>query len=111
MAGREILRYKSMTGIPLEALLSRAGISPRTWREWMRRRGVETKHNNNIPKNYHLTPEEIKAVTGYCAENPLKGCRVLCYGMPDKNVASVSCGNVYNVIITTRNGFTGRSCI
>ena len=97
-AEKEILRYKSMTGISLEALLSRAGISQRTWREWMRRRGVETKHNNNIPKNYHLTPEEIKAIIGYCTENPLKGYRVLCYEMLDKNVASVSCGSVYNVI-------------
>jgi len=96
---RAVLRYRSMTGIPLETLLGYAGISQRTWREWMRRRGLETKHNNNIPKNYHLTPEEIRAIIAYCTENHLKGYRVLCYEMLDKNVASVSCSSVYNVII------------
>jgi len=97
-AEREITRYRSMTGISLKTLLGHAGISPRTWREWARRRGVETKHNNNIPKNRHLTPEETRAIIEYCMENPLKGYRVLCYEMLDKNVASVSCGSVYNVI-------------
>jgi len=69
-----------------------------TWRKWMGRRGIETKHNNNIPKNYFLTPQEIAAIVMYCAANQLKGYRMQCWEMVDKNVAFVSCGSVYNVI-------------
>jgi len=98
IAEREIMRYKSRTGLPLEKLLKHAGISTRTWWEWETRRDVQTKHNNNIPKNYHLTPEEIKAIVRYCTENPLKGYRMQCWEMVDKNIAFVSCGSVYNVI-------------
>jgi transposase InsO family protein len=94
----EITRYKTMTGLPLEYLLKYAGVSRRTWYEWAERRGVETKHNNNIPKSYYLTPEEEKAIIAYIIENPLKGYRVLCYEMIDKNIAFVSCSSVYNVI-------------
>ena len=98
IAEREIMRCKAKTGLPLETLLKYAGISERTWREWQERRGVETKHNNNIPRTYYLTDEEIKAVVAYCRENQLKGYRMLCYEMIDKNIAFVSCSSVYNVI-------------
>jgi len=73
-AEREILRYKGKTGLPINTLLKYAGIPQRTWREWSERRDSETKHNNNIPKAYYLTPEEIKAIIAYCINNPLKGC-------------------------------------
>jgi len=95
---KEILRYRTRTNLPLEYLLKHAGISKRTWYEWMQRRGVETKHNNNIPKNYYLTPEEERAMVGYIIANPLKGYRVLCYEMIDKNIAFVGCTSVYNII-------------
>jgi len=95
---KEILRIKSKTGLPLETLLKYAGISKRTWSEWMQRRDVETKHNNNIPKNYFLTPKEISAIVLFCTLNQLKGYRMLCYEMIDKNIAFVSCSSVYNVI-------------
>jgi transposase InsO family protein len=97
-AEREIQRLKEMTGLSLEILLRYAGISQRTWREWSHRRGVETKHNNNIPKAYYLTPEEVVAIIGYCRTNPLKGYRMQCWEMVDRNVAFVSCSSVYNVI-------------
>ena len=95
---KEIYRYKTRTNLPLEFLLKYAGISERTWREWKRRRGIETKHNNNIPKNYYITPKEEAAIIAYIIENPLKGYRVLCYEMIDKNIAFVGCTSVYNVI-------------
>ena len=98
IAEKEILRYKTKTGLPLKALLIYAGISRRTWREWMQRRNIQTKHNNNIPKNYHLTPDEISAIVMFCTVNQLKGYRMLCWEMVDKNVAFVSCSSVYNVI-------------
>jgi len=94
----EVLRLKVLTELPLEVLLGYAGIPERTWREWQTRRGVETGHNNNIPRNYYLTPEEIAAIVEYCGANTLKGYRVLCWEMVDGNVAFVSPGSVYNVI-------------
>jgi transposase InsO family protein len=45
-----------------------------------------------------LTPEEIAAIAAYCSENQLKGYRMLCWEMVDKNIAFVSSGSVYNVI-------------
>ena len=97
-AEQEILRCKVQTGIPLQALLEYAGISERTWREWQERRGIETKHNNNIPKNYHLTPEEVAVIVAFCIANPLWGYRMQCWEMVDQNVAFVSCSSVYNII-------------
>jgi transposase InsO family protein len=98
IAENEISRCKNRTGLPLKFLLAHAGISKRTWYEWNERRGIETKHNNNIPKNYYITPEEERAITGYIIKNPLKGYRMLRYEMIDKNIAYVSCSSVYNVI-------------
>jgi transposase InsO family protein len=95
---KEIMRYKNRTELTLESLLGYAGISKRTWQEWETRKDVETKHNNNIPKSNQLTPQEISAIIKYCRENPLKGYRMLCWEMVDKNVAFVSCSSVYNVI-------------
>jgi transposase InsO family protein len=94
----EISRFKNLTGLPLEFLLGHAGISQRTWYEWLERQGVETKHNNNIPKSYYLTQEEEQAIIAYIIGNPLKGYRVLCYEMIDKNIAYVACSSVYNII-------------
>ena len=94
----EILQFKKKTGLPLEFLLNHAGISKRTWYELLKRHGVETKHNNNIPKNYYLTPEEEQAIIAYIIGNPLKGYRMLCYEMIDKNIAYVACSSVYNII-------------
>ena len=64
-SGKEILCYKAKTGLPLKILLRFAGVSQRTWREWAQRRGIETKHNNNIPRNYYLTPQEIASIALY----------------------------------------------
>ena len=97
-AEREITRYEAKTGLPVKDLLQYAGIPQRTWREWQLRRGIQTKHNNNVPRTYHLTPEEVMSIVGYCTGNALKGYRVQCWEMVDKNVAFVSCSSVYNVI-------------
>ena len=95
---REILCLKTKTELPLETLLRYAGISQRTWREWQERKDIETKHNNNVPKQYYLTPEEIRAIVMYCSTNQLKSYRMQCWEMVDKNIAFVSCSSVYNVI-------------
>jgi len=98
IAEKEIQRFKVKTELPLETLLKFAGIPQRTWREWQQRRDVETKHNNNIPRTYYLTPEEVSAIVAFCTENPLQGYRMLCWEMVDQNIAFVSCSSVYNVI-------------
>jgi len=98
IAEKEILRLKARTKLPLKTLLKFAGISQRTWSEWKQRRDIPTKHNNNIPKNYYITPQEIAAIVLFCTLNQLKGYRMLCWEMVDKNVAFVSCSSVYNVI-------------
>ena len=97
-AEREIMRLKTKTELPLGTLLYYAGISQRTWREWQQRKGMETKHNNNTPKNNYLTPEEIRAIVMYCTDNQLKGYRMQCWEMVDRDVAFVSCSSVYNII-------------
>ena len=97
-AEREIMRLHSKTRITVKILVQYAGIPERTWQEWQGRRGVETKHNNNTPKNTHLTPEEIMAIIAYIIANPLKGYRMQCWEMVDQNIAFVSCSSVYNVI-------------
>jgi hypothetical protein len=98
-AETEIRRLEKLTALPLSKLLGFAGIPPRTWRNWQTRRDVPTGHTNNIPRSYYLTQEEVGAIVGYCRENPLKGYRVLCWEMVDKNIAFVSPSSVYNVII------------
>ena len=98
IAEKEILHYKAKTGLPLQTLLMYAGISNRTWREWTKRRDIPTKHNNNIRKNYFLTPQEVTAIVTYCTVNQLKGYRMQCWEMVDKDVAFVSCSSVYNII-------------
>jgi hypothetical protein len=97
-AESEIERIRKLTGLPEMRLVKYAGISERTWREWRERKGVETKHNNNIPRSYYLTPDEAEAIAGYCSAEEMKGYRVLCWEMVDKNIAFVSPGSVYNVM-------------
>ncbi|MDR1419697.1 MAG: hypothetical protein LBI86_04940 [Treponema sp.] len=85
----EIMRLKAGTELPLPTLLAFAWIPERTWREWQGRRGAETKHNNNVPRGYYLTPLESEAIFRYCPSNyawhPEKGCRTLCWEIVDKN--------------------------
>src|SRR5215469_611158 len=94
----ELTRLRIKAELSLGFLLKHAGISESTWHEWQNRSGIETKHNNNIPKSYYITPEEERAIVAFILENPLKGYRVLCYEMIDQNIAFVSCSSVYNVI-------------
>jgi hypothetical protein len=95
---KEITRFHIKTGLPVETLLKHAGISKRTWHEWALRRGIKTAHNNNIPKNYFITPQEEEAIIAYYLANPLKRYRMLSYEMVDLSIAFVSPSTVYNVI-------------
>jgi hypothetical protein len=98
----EIMRLKGKTELSLPLLLGFAGIPERTWREWQERRGVQTRHNSNIPRGYYLTPEETEAIVNYCravcSSHPEKGYRTLCWELVDKSIAFVGESSVYKVI-------------
>jgi hypothetical protein len=97
----EIKRLQSKTGLPMKTLLKYGGIPVRTWNDWQCRCGLPTKHNNNIPRAYYLTPEEVLAIVEYCQDNNedgIKGYRMLTYEMIDKDIAYASPSSVYNVL-------------
>jgi pyridoxal/pyridoxine/pyridoxamine kinase len=66
-------------------LLGFAGIPERTWREWQERRGIQTRHNSNIPRGYYLTAEETEAIVNYC--------RAACASHPEKGLADAVLGD------------------
>jgi transposase InsO family protein len=87
-----------MTGIALLTLAVFAGVSRRTFREWLERRGEETKHNGHIPREHWLTPAEMNAIVGYCESRMESGYRTLTWQMVDANIAAASPATVYNVL-------------
>ena len=95
---REIRRLHTMTGIALLTLAAYAGISRRTFRDWLERREEETRHNGHIPREHWVTPEEQQAIIFYCESRMELGYRTLCWQMVDANVAAVSPATVYNVL-------------
>jgi len=95
---RELRRLHTMTGIALLSLAVFAGVSRRTFREWLSRRGEETKHNGHIPREHWATPGETQAIIGYCEDRMEFGYRTLCWKMVDANIAALSPATVYNVL-------------
>ena len=96
----EIEKLSRRTGIKVAVLLSPAGISRSKWYEWKTRRGQETKHNANVPKNGWLLPWEQEAIRAYCEANKdmFRGYRYLAWLMIDENVAYASPATVYNIM-------------
>ena len=94
----EIRRLHKMTGIALLTLAVFAGVSRRTFREWLTRKSEETKHNGHIPREHWVTPGETKAIISYCGGRMEFGYRTLCWMMVDANIAAVSPATVYNVL-------------
>ena len=95
---QEIKRLHVLTGIALLTLAFFAGISRRTFREWLERREAETKHNGHIPREHWVTPEEQRTIIKYCEDRMELGYRTLCWLMVDGNIAYVSPATVYNVL-------------
>jgi transposase InsO family protein len=100
----EVRRLHIMTGIAVLTLAAFAGVSRRTFRDWLERRGEETKHNGHIPREHWLTPAEMRAITGYCGSRMELGYRTLCWQMVDADIAAASPASVYNVL--KRSGLT-----
>ena len=101
---QEVRRLHVMTGIALLTLAVYAGVSRRTFREWLGRRESETRHNGHIPREHWVTPMEQEAIIKYCEERMEYGYRTLCWQMVDGNIAFVSPATVYNVL--KRSGLT-----
>jgi transposase-like protein len=95
---QEITRLHKLTGIAILTLALYAGVSRRTFREWLLRKGEETKHNGHIPRDHWLTPFEQEAIIRYCEDQMELGYRTLCWQMVDANIAFVSPGTVYNTL-------------
>jgi transposase InsO family protein len=95
---REVRRLHKMTGIALLTLAVYAGVSRRTFREWLLRVEEETKHNGHIPREHWVTPYEKEAIIRYCGDRMELGYRTLCWQMVDADIAAVSPGTVYNVL-------------
>ena len=100
----ELKRLHKMTGIALLTLAMFAGVSRRTFRDWLSRRGEETKHNGHIPRDHWVTPGETEAIINYCEDKMEYGYRTLCWMMVDANIAALSPATVYNVL--KRSGLT-----
>jgi transposase InsO family protein len=100
----ELANLSNKTGIRHIVLARYAGVSERTWREWLRRKGQETRHNGKIPREHWLTPNEERAICEHCRGHLELGYRVLCWEMVDLNIAMVSPSSVYNVL--KRHGLT-----
>lgn len=98
MIEKEINRLHKLTGIAILTLVVFAGVSRRTYREWLTRRDQETKHNGHIPRNHWATPYEIEAVIEYCKDRMELGYRTLCWLMVDANIVFLSPATVYNVL-------------
>ena len=87
-----------MTGISLLTLAVFAGVSRRTFRDWLTRRNEETKHNGHIPREHWVTPGETKAIISFCKDRMEFGYRSLCWMMVDANIVAISPASVYNVL-------------
>jgi len=103
---KELWRLHELTSIALLTLAIYAGISRRTFREWLGRGGEETRHNGHIPRDHWVTPEEQEAIILYCEDRMEYGYRTLCWQMVDANIAAVSPATVYNVL--KKGGLTKR---
>jgi len=95
---QEVRRLHIMTGIALLTLAVFAGVSRRTFQQWLGRSGKETQHNGHIPRDHWTTPMEVKAIIEYCEERMEFGYRTLCWQMVDADIVFVSPGSVYNVL-------------
>ncbi len=74
------------------------GIHRSKFYQWRERKGVETKHNGQIPKDFWITEEEKQAVIDFYRQNRSEGYRAATYMMIDQDVAYMSCSSVYRIL-------------
>jgi hypothetical protein len=77
----ELNHLANKTGITHIVLARYAGVAERTWREWLRRKGQEKRHNEKSREHW-LTPDEER-VCEHWQERLERGYRVLCWEMVD----------------------------
>jgi len=73
---------------------------------WCQRKGMENRHNGNIPKKHWLLEEEVQAILEYCRQQMEKGYRRLTYEMIDADIAAVSPATTYRIL--KKNGMLQR---
>lgn len=86
-------------------MIKKIGISRSKYYEWRRRMGIENSHNNKIPHNNWLTPEEKESILLYVRENSSRnavfirdGYRRITYQMMDKGIVAASPTTVFNLL-------------
>lgn len=74
------------------------GLNRSKFYQWKDRRGIETKHNGQIPRDFWVTEEEKTKVIEFYEENCTEGYRAATYNMIDKDVAYMSSSSVYRIL-------------
>lgn len=88
----------SMSALTTRRLIGMVGIPPSRFYDWVRRQGIDNRHNGRIPREHWLLDEERKAIIRYCRPRVLLGYRRLTYMMIDEDVVYVSPATTYRVL-------------
>ena len=80
-------------------LIGWSGLSRNRFYDWVKRKGLENKHNAPIPKKHWIQPWERKAITQYATECLEAGYRRITYLMLDADIAAVSPSTTYRVML------------
>lgn len=88
-----------------EKILEMIGISRSKYYEWLSRRGIPNRHNQNVPRKNWTTPEERKSIVRYVSTHysnssnyARDGYRRLTYEMIDLGIACVCPSTVYRIL-------------
>jgi transposase InsO family protein len=86
------------SGISIQRLIEKIGISKSKYYAWLLRRGHPNRHNGHIPRYFWILPQERQAILSYCRDKLEEGYRRLSYMMLDEDIAAVSPSTTYRVL-------------
>ena len=90
--------WQSLTGISLRQLVRHLGIHRSKFYQWRERKGIETKHNGQVPRDFWITEEEKRAVIDFYRKNKSEGYCAATYMMIDQDIAYMSSSSVYRIL-------------
>jgi putative transposase len=93
-----IRRWSERAEVPVERLVTWAGIAKSKFYLWAERYGKVNEHNAWIPRDNWLLDDEKQAIIRFHFEHPLEGYRRLTYMMLDAGVVAVSPTSVWRVL-------------
>ncbi|MFO7943803.1 MAG: hypothetical protein R6U51_05835, partial [Anaerolineales bacterium] len=99
-------KWTSKDMITQGQIVTKLGLSPSKFHDWVKRYGNKNQHNAPIPRWFWLMESEKEAILEYYEDYPEEGYRRLSFMMLDENVAAVSPSSVYRVL--KRAGKLGR---